>query len=154
MRCTLYGFITDYVKDIFVEEILFDIREKLREVTQGKVWFSNQCQRLGTKNWKPGFHWWQSFKQKQWHKRCWSLPSQSCFSILHELFFSSSALMELAFLAVEASGGIVIDCMLFSADLAPPQPRSNSLKRSLSTVVLCYGTTFPIWLKERNLYES
>lgn len=35
MRCTLYGFITDYVKDIFIEEILFDIREKLREVTQG-----------------------------------------------------------------------------------------------------------------------
>ena len=35
MRCTLYGFITDYVKDIFVEEIFFDIREKLREVTQG-----------------------------------------------------------------------------------------------------------------------
>jgi len=33
MRCTLYGFITDYVKDIFIEEILFDIREKLREVT-------------------------------------------------------------------------------------------------------------------------
>ena len=37
MRCTLYGFITDYVKDIFIEEILFDIREKLREVTQGKM---------------------------------------------------------------------------------------------------------------------
>lgn len=37
MRCTLYGFITDYVKDIFVEEILFDIREKLSEVTQGTV---------------------------------------------------------------------------------------------------------------------
>lgn len=35
MRCTLYGFITDYVKDIFVEEIYFDIREKLKEVTQG-----------------------------------------------------------------------------------------------------------------------
>lgn len=40
MRCTLYGFITDYVKDIFVEEILFDIREKLREVTQGIMRFS------------------------------------------------------------------------------------------------------------------
>ena len=39
MRCTLYGFITDYVKDIFVEEILFDIREKLSEVTQGTVQF-------------------------------------------------------------------------------------------------------------------
>lgn len=37
MRCTLYGFITDYVKDIFIEEILFDIREKLREVTLGKI---------------------------------------------------------------------------------------------------------------------
>ena len=37
MRCTLYGFITDYVKDIFIEEILFDIREKLTEVTLGKM---------------------------------------------------------------------------------------------------------------------
>lgn len=37
MRCTLYGFITDYVKDIFIEEILFDVLEKLREVTQGKM---------------------------------------------------------------------------------------------------------------------
>ena len=45
MRCTLYGFITDYVKDIFIEEILFDIREKLREVTLGKIkcWDSKQC---------------------------------------------------------------------------------------------------------------
>lgn len=33
MRCTLYGFITDYVKDIFIEEILFHITEKLKEVT-------------------------------------------------------------------------------------------------------------------------
>ncbi|CAH3034604.1 unnamed protein product [Porites lobata] len=39
MRCTLYGFITDYVKDIFVEEILFDIREKLSEVTQDRDTF-------------------------------------------------------------------------------------------------------------------
>ncbi|XP_068708589.1 exocyst complex component 4-like isoform X2 [Montipora capricornis] len=39
MRCTLYGFITDYVKDIFVEEIFFDIREKLREVTQDRETF-------------------------------------------------------------------------------------------------------------------
>ncbi|XP_067035865.1 exocyst complex component 4-like isoform X2 [Acropora muricata] len=39
MRCTLYGFITDYVKDIFVEEIYFDIREKLKEVTQDRETF-------------------------------------------------------------------------------------------------------------------
>lgn len=45
MRCTLYGFITDYVKDIFVEEILFDIREKLSEVTQGTVQFIDCFQR-------------------------------------------------------------------------------------------------------------
>lgn len=41
MRCTLYGFITDYVKDIFIEEILFDIREKLREVTLGEMLFKS-----------------------------------------------------------------------------------------------------------------
>lgn len=35
----MYGFITDYVKDIFIEEILFDIREKLREVTLGMIQF-------------------------------------------------------------------------------------------------------------------
>ncbi|RMX41243.1 hypothetical protein pdam_00012384 [Pocillopora damicornis] len=34
MRCTLYGFITDYVKDIFIEDILFHILEKLKEVTE------------------------------------------------------------------------------------------------------------------------
>ena len=37
MRCTLYGFITDYVKDIFIEDILFHILEKLKEVTEGKT---------------------------------------------------------------------------------------------------------------------
>ena len=45
MRCTLYGFITDYVKDIFVEEILFDIQEKLKDVTQGTVQFIDYFQR-------------------------------------------------------------------------------------------------------------
>ena len=51
MRCTLYGFITDYVKDIFVEEIYFDIREKLKEVTQGtKIYcMSLPPSRLGSK---------------------------------------------------------------------------------------------------------
>lgn len=51
MRCTLYGFITDYVKDIFVEEIYFDIREKLKEVTQGtKIYcMSLQPSRLGSR---------------------------------------------------------------------------------------------------------
>ena len=37
MRCTLYGFITDYVKEIFIEDILFHILEKLKEVTEGKT---------------------------------------------------------------------------------------------------------------------
>lgn len=45
MRCTLYGFITDYVKDIFIEEILFDIREKLREVTLGMIIY-RQCHNM------------------------------------------------------------------------------------------------------------
>ncbi|XP_020899282.1 exocyst complex component 4 isoform X1 [Exaiptasia diaphana] len=33
MRCTLYGFITDYVKEIFVDKIKFEITEKLETVS-------------------------------------------------------------------------------------------------------------------------
>lgn len=39
------------------------------------------------------------------------------------------------------------------SDLAPLRPWSNSLNRT-ALVVLCYGTTFPKRLKERNLYGS
>ncbi|XP_031568751.1 exocyst complex component 4-like isoform X1 [Actinia tenebrosa] len=36
MKCTLYGFITDYVKDIFVEKIKFEITEKLEAVSHSQ----------------------------------------------------------------------------------------------------------------------
>ena len=36
MRCTLYGFITDYVKEIFVGQIQFEINEKLETATKGQ----------------------------------------------------------------------------------------------------------------------
>lgn len=38
MRCILYGFIIDYVKDIFIEDIFFYIFEKLKEVIEGKIY--------------------------------------------------------------------------------------------------------------------
>jgi len=33
MNCTLYGFITDYVKEIFVDKIKYEITEKLETVS-------------------------------------------------------------------------------------------------------------------------
>lgn len=37
MNCTLYGFITDYVKEIFVDKIKYEITEKLETVSYSVV---------------------------------------------------------------------------------------------------------------------
>ena len=87
MRCTLYGFITDYVKDIFIEDILFHILEKLKEVTEGKTHCTKGKKKKKKK--KPQNRVWR-LEMLQWWKKSLS-PSVT------RVRFSEQALRGLRF---------------------------------------------------------